>query len=79
MSMAPTRGGGGVISLQGLARDSPTLRRLEENLRDDYHRIRTPPVRQGAQETDYPWYFDTSVYVQKRDRTQYPSHLAGQP
>ena len=77
MSLAPARGseGGGAISFQGLVRDSSTVTRMEHSLRDRYHRVQSPTVRQREQGGDYPWHFGASMGVLKRGKGQYTMHL----
>ncbi len=75
MSLGPPRSGsGGVMTFQTLVRDSSTVRIIEE-LRDRFHRVRTPGARRRAGQEDYPWYFDATVDVAWRPSSRYTSHL----
>ncbi|MEX2287114.1 MAG: hypothetical protein WD648_08500 [Planctomycetaceae bacterium] len=79
MSMSPARAGGGVITLQGSARGWTVVKRLEQDLRDEFHEVRIPHEQGRQQSDDYAWHFDTSIAVAKRTKEQYANPLAVQP
>jgi len=70
MSMSPSRGGGGVITLQGQARDPAVVEKMGQSLRDAAHEIQTPRVQERLQEKAYTWSFETSIFVSPADDEQ---------
>lgn len=71
MSMAPARGGGGTIDLSGLVRDPSIVVRMEQNVRDQYHEVRSKRVHERHGEKAYTWRFDTLMIVSKREKRRY--------
>lgn len=71
MSMTPARTGGGIITLQGLARDPTVVENMEQQIRDEYREVTTPRVQQRKQDDTYAWHFDTSMFVEKREPGEY--------
>lgn len=71
MSMASARSGGGVIDVKGLVNHSSVLLRMENALRDRYHDVYPKGSQKTGREEDYTWHFDTSVFVSRRDKSQY--------
>lgn len=63
MSMSPSRGGGGVVTIQGQARNPAVVEAMGQNIRDDAHAIQTPRVQERLQEKSYTWQFETSIFV----------------
>jgi Tfp pilus assembly PilM family ATPase len=70
MQRAP---GGGVMVLQGVVRAPVIVARMEESLRDDYHKVKSDNLQEKALDGTYAWQFDTEVTVAKRDKSQYGS------
>jgi len=77
-SKSPSRSGWCVINLQGLVRDPRIVSRMERNLRDQFHEVRTPRRQELRQEEGYTWRFDSSITVVARDKDQYAHHLPEQ-
>jgi Tfp pilus assembly PilM family ATPase len=75
LSLSSSKKGGGSISLNGLARSPSVVELMEQNIRDDYHQIRTPRVREQLKDKEYSWHFDTTVAIRKRKKEQYISHI----
>jgi hypothetical protein len=63
MSMSPSRGGGGVVTLQGQARNPAVVETMGQSIRDGSHEIQTPRVQERLQEKSYTWQFETSIFV----------------
>ncbi len=75
MTLARARGGGGSVNFSGLVRDPLIVVRMESNVRDKYHEIRSKRVQERQQDKDYTWRFETSMTVAKRVKDDYDSHL----
>jgi Tfp pilus assembly PilM family ATPase len=76
MQRAP---GGGVMVLQGLVRAPVIVGRMEEALRDDYHKVNSDNLQEKALDGSYAWQFDTEVTVAKRDKSQFVSNTPPPP
>lgn len=79
MTLSSARGNGGDIQFSGLVRDPSIVRRMEDNIRDDFHQIRSKRVGERDRDKDYTWRFETSMSVAKRDKSQFTSHLPAPP
>lgn len=81
LSMGRTAGGGGQMELQGLVRDPSIVGRMEGNLRDDHHEVRSKRVQENIREKMFTWQFESSLGVAPRSREEYLStfdqHAAG--
>lgn len=75
MTLSRARGGGGAVNFSGLVRDPMIVVRMETNVRDKYHEIRSKRVQERPQDKDYTWRFETAMTVGKRSKDQYDSHL----
>jgi len=75
MSLRPSQSGGGVIDMEGLVRDPKVVMNMERQIRDEYHRVRSPRITERAIERDYTWLFETSMAVAPRSKDRYVSHL----
>ena len=71
MSKSLSRGGQCVINLRGLVRDPLVISRMERNLHDDYHQVRSPRGRERLEEEAYTWRFDSFITIGKRDKNNY--------
>jgi len=71
MSMAASRGGGGTLTLRGVARHPTVIDQMERQVRDEFREVRVPRIQERRKENAYNWHFETSVLVSKRGRTQY--------
>ena len=75
MTLSRARGSGGAVNFSGLVRDPLIVVRMESNVRDKYHEIRSKRVQERQQDKDYAWHFETSMTVAKRAKDEYDSHL----
>ena len=70
MSLMPERSGGGTVEFSGLVRDPLIVARMEQNIRDQYHDVRSKRIQErGAGK--YSWVFETSMSVSGRDKQSY--------
>lgn len=81
LSLGRSPAGGGQMDLQGLVRDPSIVGRMEGNLRDDHHEVRSKRVQENIREKTFTWQFESSLSVQPRTREEYLSaferHAAG--
>ncbi len=78
MSLLPERSGGGTVEFTGLVRDPLIVARMEQNLRDEHHDVRSKGIKErGAGK--YSWGFETSMSVIGRDRQSYLAEQAPTP
>ena len=75
LTIAPSQGGGGTVKFQGVVRDPSTVTNFEQNLRDEFHELRTPRVEERPQNKSHPWHFETSMRILPREKDRYVSHL----
>jgi hypothetical protein len=75
LSITPSQGGGGMVKFQGVVRDASVVTTIEQNLRDDFHQLRTPRVEERPQNELHPWHFETSMRILTRGKDDYVSHL----
>lgn len=73
LSARPT--GGGNIDLEGLVRDPSIVARMENQLRDEYHEIRTRRVQESVQEKTNTWKFDSVLLVSRRSKDDYLAYF----
>jgi len=71
MTMTAERSGGGGIEFSGMARDPMVVTRLEQNVRDEFHEVRSRRIQERGQGKGYPWVFETSMSVAGRDKESY--------
>lgn len=76
LTIAPSQGGGGSVKFQGVVRDPSIVTTFEQNLRDEFHELRTPRVEERPQNESHPWYFETSMRILPREKEGYVSHLS---
>ncbi len=76
MTLSRARSSGGAVDFSGLVRDPLIVVRMENNMRDEFHEIRSKRVQERQQDKDYTWQFETSMTVLKRPKDKYVSHLA---
>jgi Tfp pilus assembly PilM family ATPase len=69
------RAGGGDVAIKGVMRDQSVILRMENDVRDKYHELRSKRVLERRER----WHFETSMSVGRRDKTQYTSHLPAPP
>jgi len=77
MSMSAAPNGGGAITLNGLVRAPSIVARLERNIRDQHHVISSKRVQERLREKSYTWHFEASMFVDRRNKNEYVSHLPG--
>lgn len=78
MALSPGRAGGGAISFSGMARDPKIVVRMESNIRDRYHDIRSKRVQERGPQGSLAWSFETSLSVAPRSKSTYVAHLKPQ-
>ena len=71
MTLTSARGGGGAIELEGLVRDPLIVARMERDIRDEFHEVRSRRVQERVQEKAFSWLFETSMSVARRSQSQY--------
>lgn len=72
---SPARGGGGRLTVNGVARSQSVVIKMEQGLRDKFHQIQTPRLEERLQDKAYTWHFESSVHVVPRTKSEYVSHL----
>lgn len=80
LTMARSSNKGGTVEMQGLVRDPSIVGRMESNLRDAHHEVRSKRVQATIQERRYTWQFDSSLSVTRRAKDEYrtsPAQVAG--
>ncbi len=75
MTLSRARGGGGAVNFSGLVRDPLIVVRMESNMRDDNHEIRSKRMQERPQDIDYTYRFETAMTVDKRSKDEFDSHL----
>jgi Tfp pilus assembly PilM family ATPase len=75
LSNSPTRNGASVFNLQGLVRDPLVVSRMERELEDPYHEVRSPRYQGLQQDEDFTWRFESTVTVVPRTKQQYLASL----
>lgn len=71
VSLTSAPAGGGVIELEGLVRDPSIVGRIESQLRDPRHEVRSKRVEANIQDEAYTWKFQSSLTVTPEDETEY--------
>jgi hypothetical protein len=74
--MASDRSGGGGIEFSGTVRDPLAVTRLEQNVRDQYHEVRSKRLQERDSGKGYSWVFETSMSVTGRDKQSYVEQQA---
>lgn len=69
LSRAPA--GGGTIEMQGQVRDPAIIERMETNLRDEFHEVRSRRVQESDRDRTLTWQFETSMSVMPREKEDY--------
>ncbi len=69
LSRAPA--GGGTIEMQGQVRDPAIIERMETNLRDAFHEVRSRRVQESDRDRMLTWQFESSMSVVSRDKNDY--------
>jgi len=77
LSKSASRSGWCLINLQGLVRDPLVVSRMERNLHDEHHEVRSPRGQGIRQGEDYTWRFESSITVAKRSKEDYLKYLQG--
>jgi len=70
MQRAP---GGGVTVLTGLVRAPSIVEHMEDNLRNDFHKVKSDNLQEKTLDETSVWQFVTTVTVAKRDVSKYMS------
>ena len=61
----------GVISMSVRAKDNSAIASLEQRVRDKNHQIRTNQLSQSESDKEFPWQFEASVMLRRRDREEF--------
>jgi hypothetical protein len=61
----------GVISMSVRAKDSSAIASLEQKVRDKDHQIRTNQLSQNEADKEFPWQFEASVMLRRRERDEF--------
>lgn len=69
LSRAPA--GGGTIEMQGQVRDPAIIERMETNLRDEFHEVRSRRVQESERDRALTWQFESSMSVVPREKEAY--------
>ncbi len=76
-SVSPARGGGATVTFSGESRAPEVVSRMEQSLRDEHHRPKTPGLRERPTQDDKPvWSFQTTMVVKPRAADEYAGHGA---
>ena len=80
LSVMPGRSGNSVIELSVHVRDPQVITQLGDALRDEFHDVRSKGVSEQASSADYPWQFDTTINLRRRETEDYRKNVpAPQP
>ncbi|MEO1979997.1 MAG: hypothetical protein ABGZ24_05725 [Fuerstiella sp.] len=72
-------GSASVVSFRGTSSSPAAIGKMEESLRDQYHRVRTPGIREVKDGKKSVWSFQTTIRTASRQQKDYTSHLAAAP
>ena len=72
-------GSASVVSFRGTSSSPAAIGKMEESLRDQYHQLRTPGIREVKDGKNSVWSFQTTIRVASRQKKDYTSHLAEAP
>lgn len=67
---------GAIVSFRGTSKSPQAIRKMEINLGDKYHQLKTPGIRERKQGNKSIWTFQTTMTIRSRDRKAYTSHLS---
>jgi hypothetical protein len=79
LAFSSGRGGGGIVDLQGVARDASVISSIDQTMRDDYHQLNIKRVGDQPQAGEYPWTFERTMTVAPRDPAAYRESGESQP
>lgn len=77
-SAAPS-GSASVVSFRGTSSSPAAIGKMEESLRDSFHQLRTPGIREVKDGRKSMWSFQTTIRVTSRQKKDYLSHLIEAP
>jgi hypothetical protein len=63
ISMAPSTGGRGVVSMSVRVQDPAIIAELEQRLRDDTHQVSSQRISQSDPNQDFSTQFETSLVI----------------
>jgi hypothetical protein len=75
MAITAAQRSGGEVNLKWLVRDPLIVFRMENDLRDNFHEVRSKREQERVHEKVYTWQVETSMSVSRRDKAQYARHL----
>ncbi|MGE0375061.1 MAG: hypothetical protein AB7I48_01450 [Planctomycetaceae bacterium] len=73
-SASPSRGTEATITFSGESRSPDVVAQMEQSLRDDHHRPKTPGVRERLTQERPVWTFQTTMTVSARSADEYTAH-----
>ncbi|MBL4883656.1 MAG: hypothetical protein JKY95_03840 [Planctomycetaceae bacterium] len=76
-SVSPTQKGA-VVSFRGTSKSPEAIRKMEINLTDKYHKLKTPGIRERKVGKKSIWTFQTTMNLRSRPRDAYTSHLTAE-
>ncbi len=76
LSISPAGAGRATVTFRGTGRQPEMIQQLESNLRDSYHQLRIPGIREQQEGGKTVWTFQTTMTVQSRTREQYATATA---
>ncbi len=68
-------GSASVVSFRGTSSSPAAIGKMEESLRDQFHQLRTPGIREVKDGRKSVWSFQTTIRVASRQKEDYSSHL----
>lgn len=71
MTISGGRSGGGVIEMQGIARNAAVIAELDRTLHDEYHTVSSKRVSDSPQGNGYSWIFERTISVSPREKSLY--------
>jgi hypothetical protein len=74
MAITAAQRSGGEVNLKWLVRDPLIVFRMENDLRDSVHEVRSKREQERVHEKVYTWQVETSMSVSRRERAQYVHH-----
>lgn len=71
LAISPGRAGEGIIDLTVQVRAPEVIDQLGDQLRDEFHDVRSKGVSEQSSSGDYPWQFETRITLRKREVEDY--------
>ncbi|MFN8709112.1 MAG: hypothetical protein ACK50J_20705, partial [Planctomyces sp.] len=71
LTVSPSGAGRSVASFRGTAKQPELIAELESQLRDPFHDLRIPGIREQVDGNVTTWTFQTSLNIRRRSKAQY--------